>query len=269
MDSISSVSNPRIKAAVRLRERRPRERQGRFLIDGVREIGRALDSQFAVEELFWCPELADPEASALAAQAEQRGVRVARVAPAVIARLTYGDRDDGPVAVAVNPERRLSQLPQSGLGLVAVLEALEKPGNIGAILRSADAAGVDAVIVADGGTDLFNPNTIRASLGVIFSLPVATASSAEARAWLTRQGLKLFAARVDADRIYTQADFRQPAAIVLGSESSGLSEAWAGPNVQTIRLPMLGTADSLNVSTTAAVLFYEARRQRDRGSSAE
>jgi TrmH family RNA methyltransferase len=143
-----------------------------------------------------------------------------------------------------------------------VTEDLEKPGNLGAILRSADGAGADALI-AIGGTDLFNPNVIRASVGTIFSVPIATATAAATRAWLGEHRLRIVTARVDADRMHTEADLAGPLAIVLGSEAEGLSEAWRGSDVEPIRLPMLGIADSLNVSVAAAVLLYEARRQRD------
>lgn len=262
MEVISSHRNPRVKAAARLRERRQRERQGRFLIDGAREIGRALDQQFPLEELFWSAELADERVRALVERAERAGIAVAQVAPLVFSRLAYGDRDEGVIGVAPTPARRLDELSLPGDALVAVLEGIEKPGNVGAILRSADAAGIDAVIVADGGTDLFNPNTIRASLGVVFALPIAATTSDEARRWLERQGLTMFAARVDAEPLYVDADFRQATALVFGSESAGLSPTWTSEGVQGIRLPMLGAADSLNVSTTAAVLFYEALRQR-------
>jgi TrmH family RNA methyltransferase len=149
--------------------------------------------------------------------------------------------------------------------LVGVLEGAEKPGNVGAVLRSADGAGLSALIVADGGTDLFNPNAIRASLGTIFTVPVATATTAETIDWLTGHGLAVYAARVDGSVPYTVADFRRPAAIVLGSEAEGLTAAWAGDWLTAVRLPMQGAADSLNVSATAAVLFYEALRQRGLG----
>jgi TrmH family RNA methyltransferase len=147
---------------------------------------------------------------------------------------------------------------------VAVLEGVEKPGNVGAVLRSADGAGVDAVIVADPRTDLFNPNTIRASLGAVFGAHVCTASSAEVRAWLAAAGVPLFAAKPQAAVSYSEADYRGGAAFVLGSEATGLSDAWSGADVTAIVLPMRGVCDSLNVSVTAAVLFYEAQRQRQR-----
>jgi TrmH family RNA methyltransferase len=145
---------------------------------------------------------------------------------------------------------------------VAVLEKIEKPGNIGAVVRSADAAGVSAVIVADAAGDLYNPNAIRASLGTIFTLPVCAASSAETIAWLRKQKFKIFAARVDGAMDYAACDFAGPCAFILGNEAEGLSGDWHSDDITSIRLPMRGAADSLNVSATAAVLFYEALRQR-------
>ena len=146
---------------------------------------------------------------------------------------------------------------------MAVVEAVEKPGNLGAIARSADGAGADALIAADPRTDPFNPNAIRASLGTIFSLRVAAASRAETLAWLHELGARIVVARVDGDETYTDVDLNGPLAIVLGSEAAGLSDVWAGPGVVAVRLPMLGAADSLNVSVAAGILLYEARRQRD------
>jgi tRNA G18 (ribose-2'-O)-methylase SpoU len=146
--------------------------------------------------------------------------------------------------------------------LLAVLEGVEKPGNLGAVLRSADGAAVQALVAADARTDLYNPNAIRASLGTIFTLPVCAATAGETLDWLRRHGLAIVAARVDAAVPYTKADFRRPTAIVLGSEAEGLSACWSGADVTPVCLPMLGAADSLNVSAAAAVLFYEARRQR-------
>jgi TrmH family RNA methyltransferase len=146
--------------------------------------------------------------------------------------------------------------------LVAVLEGVEKPGNLGAVLRSADAAGVSAVIVADGRTDLYNPNAIRASLGTIFTMPLCEAAGGDVLAWLRERRFSILAARVNGAVPYTAVDYRGPTAIVLGSEAAGLSSIWTGDDIQAVRLPMLGAADSLNVSTAAAVLFYEALRQR-------
>jgi TrmH family RNA methyltransferase len=180
----------------------------------------------------------------------------------VFSKLAFGDRAEGVLGVARMPESRLDQLVLPPRPLVAVLEGIEKPGNIGAALRSADGAGVSAVILADGGTDLYNPNTIRASLGTIFSRPVIAASASDTLDWLRRTGLAIYAARTDAEQLYTAVDFTGPSAIVLGSEARGLASTWSQPDVIPIRLPMQGIADSLNISAAAAVLFYEAVRQR-------
>jgi TrmH family RNA methyltransferase len=184
------------------------------------------------------------------------------VTPTVFEKLAFGQRGEGLVAVAETPQRSLDDLRLSSDALVAVLEGVEKPGNVGAVLRSADAAGVAALILAGGGTDLFNPNAIRASLGAIFTLPVAAAASSEVRRWLLREGFSIHAACVDGATCYTQVSFLGRTAMVLGSEAEGLTDLWRGEGITSVRLPMQGVVDSLNVSATAAVLFFEAQRQR-------
>ena len=188
---------------------------------------------------------------------------MAEVTGEVFEKLAFGGRSDGVVVVAKTPERNLGVLELPLKPLIAVLEQLEKPGNVGAILRSADGAGVDAVIVVDPQTDLFNPNTIRASVGTVFSQQICTASAEQTLARLREWGVSLVAARPDAEKLYTEIDYTQGTAILLGSEAMGLTAAWQQDDATGVRLPMQGIADSLNVSTTAAVLFYEARRQRD------
>jgi len=262
---ITSVSNPRVKAAVKLRERKGRDGQGRIIIDGVREIGRGLAAGIKVVELYFVPELCDDaEHQKLLAAAERAGAELIEVPLPVMEKLAFGNRAEGVVAVAAQPaELQLADLKLENDVLIAVVEGVEKPGNLGAILRTADAAGVAALIVADGGTDLHNPNAIRASLGAIFTVPVCAASSDDALAWLRHEKFRLLAARVDAAEDYTLADFRGRVAIILGSEAHGLSEPWRGEDIRAIRLPLLGSVDSLNLSATAAVLFYEALRQRN------
>ncbi len=260
---ITSLQNPRVQKAARLRQRRQREKQVRFLIDGARELERAIAAGIVVEEVFLCETLCErPESRRIVEQAEARSLRIVPVSESVFGKLAFGQRAEGVLGVAVTPQRGLADLKLPHNPLVAVLEGVEKPGNVGAVIRSADGAGVSALIVADAGTDLYNPNAIRASLGAIFSLPVAVASAEETLAWIRAQGLRLYAARVDAAIDYTQADFTQPAAIVLGSEAAGLTPIWSCDDAVSIALPMRGMADSLNVATTAAVLFYEALRQR-------
>jgi TrmH family RNA methyltransferase len=262
---ISSLTNPRVKAAVRLRDRREREATGLTIVDGVRELSRALDAGIEVVEAFVrdAPIRDDDAREVVGRLAGTIGLTP--VTEPVLAKLAFGDRSDGVVAVVRAPSSGLGGLTLGGEPLVVVVEAVEKPGNLGAILRTADGAGVDAVIAADARTDLFNPNAIRASLGTIFTRPLAAASSGDVLAWLADRGIRPIAARVDAERPYTHCDLRGGVAIVLGSESDGLRSTWDDPRVDPVRIPMLGTADSLNVSVAAAVLLYEAVRQRSAG----
>jgi TrmH family RNA methyltransferase len=260
---LTSFANPRIKATTALRDRRTRDLTGLTLVDGSREIRRALDSGVDVVEAFSCePLLAGPDARAALDLLRARGVAVQPTSEPVFAKLAFGERAEGLVAVIRIPSAALADLALSADPLVAVMEGVEKPGNVGAVLRSADGAGVDAVVAASPRTDLFNPNAIRASAGTMFTVAVAAAPSAEVLAWLRERGLRIVAGRVDAERLYTEADLTGPLAIVLGAEADGLTDAWRADDIETVRLPMLGIADSLNVSVSAAVLLYEARRQR-------
>jgi TrmH family RNA methyltransferase len=247
-----------------LRDRRHRARQGRFLIDGAREIIRALQAGITLEQLFVCEALCRSEdADSALKLARSKRIEILPVTPQVFGKLAFGDRAEGLLATAATPRTTLAELPPLAPDpLVAVLAGVEKPGNIGAVLRTADAAGVSAVILADPQTDLFNPNAIRASLGTIFSLPIAAATASETLAWLREKQCRILTTRVDAQLTHSEADYRGPTAVVLGSEAQGLSGAWSGADVVPVRVPMLGVADSLNVSATAAVLFYEALRQR-------
>ena len=184
------------------------------------------------------------------------------MSPAVLAKVAFGDRSDGVVAVVEAPVTALEDIELAADGLVVVVEGVEKPGNLGAILRSADGAGATALIAAEPGTDLFNPNAIRASLGTIFAIPVVSAGSAETLAWLIERGVRPFATVVDATTAYTDADLTGAVAVVLGSEAGGLGPTWDDPAVLAISIPMAGIADSLNVSVAAAIVLYEAVRQR-------
>ncbi len=262
---LTSTSNPRIKAAARLRGRRERDQQGLTLIDGVRETLRAMSAGATLREAFVLPELlVEPEAKVLLERLREDSVPTLEVGREAFEKLAYGDRLDGVVAVAETPLRTLADLVLPQEPLIAIIEGVEKPGNLGAILRTADGAGIDAVIVAESATDLFNPNIIRASLGAVFAVPVTVASSGEVLEWLKQRGIGIIAARVDGSIDYTDADYRGARAIALGSEARGLSDAWGELALASVHVPMLGVADSLNVSVTAAVLFYEALRQRGR-----
>ncbi len=263
MITIRSAQNPHVKNAVRLRDRRHREHEGRILIDGARELLRAIQARVRLLEVFVCEPLCRSQHARQALDlAPGCGAEVLQISEPVFAKLAFGDRAEGVIGVAATPPTDLADLALPDCPLVAVLEGVEKPGNLGAVLRSADGAGVSAVVAADPRTDLYNPNAIRASLGTIFSVPLAASTTAKVLAWLRGRGLALYAARVDGAVPYTNVDFRRPAAIVLGSEAEGLTAAWSAEGVTAVRLPMLGVADSLNVSATAAVLFYEALRQR-------
>lgn len=262
--TISSPHNPRVKAAVKLRDRRQRDKQGRIVIDGAREIRLAMAGGVQVLELFVCSDLwSSNDDEQILGAINQDGLDVWHVTRSVFEKLAFGSRAEGIVAVARTPKCALDEIQLPADSLVAVLEGVEKPGNVGAVLRSADGAGVSALIVANPGTDLFNPNCIRASLGTVFTLPVAAVTSEETLVWLRERKVgAVYAACVDAERAYTEVDLCGPTAVVLGSEAHGLSSVWRGDDVTPIRLPMQGTADSLNVSATAAVVFYESLRQR-------
>ena len=261
-EPITSLTNPRVKAAVRLRDRREREATGLTIVDGAREILRALDAGVRVSSAFVANDLIrSPDARAVAERLHGRPTTF-EATPAVLAKVAFGERSDGIVAVIETPARSLADVPLAKDALVVVVEGIEKPGNLGAVLRSADAAGATAVVAVDARTDLFNPNAIRASLGTIFAVPVATARSSDALGWLVDGGVRPVAAIVDAEVRYTDVDLRGPIAIVLGSEAGGLSSIWRDVRVTAVSIPMAGAADSLNVSIAAAVVLFEAVRQR-------
>jgi RNA methyltransferase, TrmH family len=263
---ITSTGNPRLKAALRLRGRRERDKLGLTLIDGARETARALAGGAQIREAFVSAQYCmDDECRQTLIALEAADVQLWELGPEAFAKLVYGDRLDGIVSVAETPLHLLAGLKLPLNPLVAVIEGVEKPGNLGAVLRTADGAGVSAVIVAEPGTDLLNPNVIRASLGTIFSVPVAVASTGEVLTWLREREIRIVAARVQASVDYTAADYRGSVAIALGSEARGLSDAWAELADTSVHIPVLGVADSLNVSATAAILFYEALRQRRAG----
>ncbi len=262
---VESASNPRIRAIADLRDRRNRLAAGLTVVDGARECLRALASDVTVETAVICPELVrSDDAHAVVGEVARRGIPSLEASERAFERAAYGDRADGTLLVVRVPQVLLADLAPiaaRGDALVVVTEDVVKPGNLGAILRSADGAGADAVI-AVGGTDLYNPNVVRASVGTIFHLPVVAAEADETLAWLRAGGFHVVAARVDAAHSWAGADLRGRTALVLGSEAEGLSDAWNAPDVEGVARPMLGVADSLNVSVTAAVLLYEARRQR-------
>jgi TrmH family RNA methyltransferase len=277
LEKITSLQNPRVKQLVKLRDRRPRDEVGLFLIEGYREVKRALGAGVKLRELYCGPDwfLGENE-PALIDTAQRAGAQVFELSKQVFARVSYRDRPDGLLAVAAQWKRTLADLDVAGLAeagpgsatpaakppLLLVVEAIEKPGNLGTILRSADAASVDAVIVCDPVTDIFNPNVVRSSTGVLFSMPVVVAGNAEVRTWLQAQGIRAVATTPAAPALYTDSDLRGPLAIIMGSEQYGLSEFWLKESDLLVRIPMAGQADSLNVAMATIITLFEAVRQR-------
>jgi RNA methyltransferase, TrmH family len=259
---ITSPANPRIKQLVALRRRRTREQAGVTLVEGLAEIELALAAGVAPVTLYYCPALADPESLGLAATAAAVGAAVVQVSRPVFEKISYREGPDGWLAVVPAVVSSLENLDLGPRPLVLVCAGLEKPGNLGAILRTADAAGVAAVIAADPVTDWGNPNVVRASKGTVFSVPVAAGTSAQALDWIAARRLAIVAATPDAKQLVTDVDLTGPTAIAVGAEQAGLSSEWLERADHRVRIPMFGRADSLNVSTSAAIITYEAVRQR-------
>ena len=256
-ERITSVQNPKIKHLLALREKSRLRREERlFLVEGRRELGHCLDAGFEADTLFVCPELGGT------VPAGADGARIVEVSPEVYARIACREGTEGTVAEVRVKERNLEELPLSEHPLVMVLECVEKPGNLGAVLRSADAAGADAVLVCDPLTDLYNPNLIRASIGAIFTVPTVACRSEEAVAWLKSRGIRILTAQLQDSVPYHDFDMRGGTALVMGTESTGLTDLWRKAADAHIRIPMLGRLDSLNVSVSAAILLFEAVRQR-------
>ncbi len=259
---ITSPANARVKRLVALRHRRARDRAGVTLVEGYEELGLALSAGARPQELYVCPALAGPGAQRMIDRVSGLGAEVIRVSRPVFGKIAYRESPDGWLAVLPAVRTNLAAVETGTSPLVLICEGVEKPGNLGAILRTADAAGVTAVIAADPVTDWANPNVVRASKGTVFSVPVASASTAEVFAWLEEHSLALVAAAPDGDVPLTAADLTGPTAIAVGSEANGLPAAWLERAGTRLRIPMFGRADSLNVSTSAAILLYEAVRQR-------
>ena len=256
-DIITSVQNERIKEIIRLRKPRERRKQDLIIIEGKQEIELAHQAGLEIVELFYCQDFANSKK--IAGLPEEK---LAPVVPAVFQKISYRENPDGFLALAKPKYLELSKIKLNKNPLVIILESLEKPGNLGAILRSADAAGVDAVIVADPKTDIYNPNVIRASLGTVFTNQVAAASTEEARNWLAKNKIKSLAATPEAKKIYTEADYKGAVAIIMGEEHPGLSKDWLEKVDEKIKIPMRGKIDSLNVSASTAIILFEAVRQR-------
>jgi len=254
---ITSAQNPKIKEIIRLRKPRERRKENLIIIEGRQEIELARQAGLEIVELFYCQDFAGSKK--IAGLSEEI---ITPVVPAVFEKISYRENPDGFLVLARLKYLELGKIKLSQKPLIIILESLEKPGNLGAILRSADAAGVDAVIVADPETDIYNPNVIRASLGTVFTNQVAAASTEEARNWLAKNKIKSLAATPEAKKIYTEADYKGAVAIIMGEEHPGLSKDWLEKVDEKIKIPMRGKIDSLNVSASTAIILFEAVRQR-------
>ena len=257
---LTSVQNPRVKQVVALQQKSAeRRRCGLFVVEGRRELGHCLAAGYEVAEVYVCRDILT-DADALLGSL--LGVATYEVTPYVYDKLAYRGGTEGVVALVKSRPMGLDDLRLGERPLLMVLESVEKPGNLGAILRSADAAGADAVVVCDPLTDLFNPNVVRASTGAVFSMPMVACTSEECIAFLQRRGISILTAQLQDSELYYDTDMRRPTAIVMGTEATGLTDQWRRAATAHIRIPMLGVADSLNVSVSAAILLYEAVRQR-------
>lgn len=263
VERITSLQNPRVKQLVRLRDRRPRDEAGVFLIEGYRELRRALEKNVRISEVYFSPDwfLGENE-PALLRQAEAGGASLFELTKEAFAKVAYRERPDGLLAVAPQWKKTLEDLPAKTSPFFLVVEAIEKPGNLGTILRSADAAGCDAVIVCDPVTDLFNPNVVRASTGVLFSVPCIVSTGEDVFRELKVRGIRCVATTPAATTLYTDADLRGPLAVIMGSEQYGLSDFWLTRSDLPVRIPMAGQADSLNVAMATIITLFEAVRQR-------
>ena len=261
---ITSPSNPKLKYVVRLRNCATREESGEMIVEGYRECRRALDNGYKPRAIFHCPEcyLKDENEDALVAECGQRGAEVYTCSKVCFEKIAYKERPDGLLMVGPHVSIKLSDLKLPENALVIVTEAIEKPGNLGTILRSADAAKVAAVIVCDRTTDIHNPNVVRASTGTMFSVPIVEATSEEALQFLKAHNFTILAATPHAEKLHFEVDLTGNVAIALGAEQYGLTAKWMDGAELRVRIPMLGLADSLNVSAAATILVYEAVRQR-------
>jgi RNA methyltransferase, TrmH family len=261
--TISSTQNPTFKHVQKMSKPRYRRESGEMLVEGYREILRAMDNRHPVKQLLICPEFfLGANEAAMIDRVLKQGGRIVRFDRELFQRMSYRDRPDGLLALCPHISLGLDdvKLPANPLLLVAV--AIEKPGNLGTMIRSADAAGVDAVLVCDRNTDIHNPNVVRASVGTLFSLPVVECEGSAARAWLHEKGITPVATTPSATLLHFQADLSGPLALILGSEQFGLDQDWLSSIQTHVRIPMEGQCDSLNVSSAGSLVLYEALRQR-------
>ncbi|MBF0532853.1 MAG: RNA methyltransferase [Candidatus Omnitrophica bacterium] len=262
-EKITSLHNERIKAVVKLRDRRERDLRQLTIVEGWKEVAAALAANVEMREIFLCPEFG-PAPEQISRLIAQKNIPVYETNAAVFEKINYGERREGGLALVAPRLRTWEDLPDRGDSWFIAVESVEKPGNLGAILRTVDAVGADGLIVCDPKTDIFNPNVVRSSLGTVFTVPVVIAASQDAALKMFRKRqLRIFAAVPDAEKVYTENDLTGKAVFLVGSESEGLSPFWLKAADVRLRIPMAGQADSLNVSVAAAVIAYESLRQRN------
>lgn len=265
---LTSLQNPRIKELVRLRDRSEREKTNQFLIEGYRELLRAIDSHFPVEALFICEELfLGSNEEVLIGRLQTKGAQIFKCTKQVFEKISYRDRPDGLIGLAFKSHLTLADFDKclstcTAPPFLVVAEAIEKPGNLGTILRSSDAVGLHGLIVCDRCTDIYNPNVVRASVGTLFTVPVAETKTEETLHWLKEKKIAIVAATPSAQKEFTDVDLSGPIAIAVGTEQLGLSKRWMEQADLQVRIPMCGVADSLNVAMATTLLLYEALRQR-------
>lgn len=259
---ITSIQNPYIKELYQLKEKsRDRKKSGLFLIEGAREIGLAIKGTYAIETILYYPELCTENQLNSLSTSQQNIIQISKE---VYQKLAHRGTTEGVIAVAKTKSHDLNHIVfKSENPLILVAEAPEKPGNIGALLRTADAANVDAVIIANPKTDLYNPNIIRSSVGCVFTNQIAVGSTSEIIAFLKEKNISIYCAALQASEVYTTLDLTKAAAIVMGTEATGLSEEWLQNSTQNMIIPMQGEIDSMNVSVAAGILVFEAKRQRN------
>lgn len=259
MEEITSAQNPKIKALLQLQQKSSERRKaGLFVVEGQRELDHCVNAGYEIDTLFACPAILGNDASVL-----YPNVKCFEVSRDVYDKIAYRGGTEGIIAEMRTRKVTLSNLHLPENPLIVVLESVEKPGNLGAVLRSADASGVDAVIVCNPLTDLYNPNLIRSSIGAIFTVPCVACSSEECIAFLKANDIKILTAQLQDSHLYYDTDMRSGTAIIMGTEATGLTNIWREAADAHIRIPMLGRLDSLNVSVSAAILMYEAVRQRN------
>jgi TrmH family RNA methyltransferase len=263
LERLTSPQNPKIKQVLKLRERRARDRSGHFLIEGYRELFRAVSSSASIVQLFVSEEhFLGSNESALIEKIQESGTDIFFLSPELFTRISYRDRPDGLLGIAKKNPLSLNDIALSSNPLLIVAEAIEKPGNLGTILRSSDAVGADGLIVCDRCTDIYNPNVVRASVGTLFTVPVTEAEGRETLSFLKEKRIQIVCATPHAKQEYLDADLTGPVAIIVGTEQLGLSEKWLENADVSVRIPMRGVADSLNVATATTLLLYEVLRQR-------